>query len=194
MWVGLALVILVFIAAICARLLGAMRGAVVLTLLLIIAGMVTYKFVDSGGAYLMVMSFALPIIMAAIGLGTAAGKAMKSKRYYAGLILLMIPMALWGWSMAMKFIEEQTEHKEIQFVRTHPEVIAKIGNSGEIYPASKTIRGGSSLPSRYEYSFKDRYILVDVTYDFWTPTLSLACITDISMGMRPAFGDICKQK
>jgi len=194
MALGFALVILTFVAALCARLFGAMRGAVVLTLLLVVAGMSMYKFVDSGGAFLLVLSFAIPVVMAAIGLGTAAGTAMSRGENRVGLVLLAIPVVIWLWSVATNILEKQNEQKAVRFVRSHPEVIAKVGDSGRMYPTSTTTSGGGSLPTRYEYSLNDRYIIVDVAYDFWMPKFSLACITNIPPGQRNAFGDVCKQK
>lgn len=194
MGIGVALLALIAITAVCARLFGALRGAVVVALLLVIAGMTTYKFVDSGGAMVMVLSFAAPVILGAIGLGSAAGAVMKRGNALGGAVLLAIPVGIWLLSHAKDAVEQENERKVVRYIRTHPEVVRTLGDGGRMLPASRTTSGAGSLPSRYEYALNDRYVIVDATYSFWTPTFSLACITRVPMGQRNAFGDICKQQ
>lgn len=196
MWIPLTLFILVFVTAIPAWLFGAVRGGVVLLLLLIIGIVVTYRFDASGVAHLFVLSLLLPIVAVAIGFGMAAGMSIRSKRYFDGVLLLVIPVVLLGLTVAPKLIEEKTAQGAEQFVRAHPEVIATIGDNGKIYPFRSGGTGGrTSLPNRYLFNGSHQeYFLVTVTYHLWTPTFALACVRILPRNVVPDTVNACEQK
>lgn len=195
MILAISLLAVAVIAAVLARVFGPARGSVVLVLLLVVGCLSVYKFVESGGAYLFVATFAIPLIAVAAGIGLAAGSALRSKRKLVAKFLLAIPVALLTLVVAMKFATDQSESSATNFVRGIPEIAARLqaNDRANLFLVSTT-GGPYGLPSRYEYALRDRYILVDASHTFLIPSFSLACITNVHPGQRSPFEDVCKRE
>lgn len=193
MFVAIAFLSLALVAAVLARLFGAVRGAVVLVLLLVVGSLVVYKFVESGGAYLLLATMAIPIILVGGGIGLAAGSALKNKKHSGAKWLVAIPVGLLILSGAKEFLANQSELSAARYVRSIPEISAQLEGKANPFLVMTT-DGPFGLPSRYEYALNKRYILLDASHMFVIPTFSLACITNVPPGQRSPFEDVCKRE
>lgn len=97
-------------------------------------------------------------------------------------------------------LERQTLEREwvqiTEFIRTHQEVVQKVGRVKHVGPESSTRKAGEALPSRYIASVggdRSTYAVIDVARTAGGTRFTLACFTALSLGSREAFKDECKQ-
>lgn len=95
---------------------------------------------------------------------------------------------------ANRILEREKRAVE-EFARGHRDVARAAGTVKSVSVAASRVGVGASVTGRYTVSVvgsaKTVYAEVDVTRSGGTATFSLACVTDLWIGQREAFKDVC---
>lgn len=184
------------LAAIFAFYFGAAKAIALLIASLILAGVLSSLISsDSLQLFLMAVSFGAIFVIAAAGLGIAAGINLKKRRFFLAACLF-IPFPLFMWTTHSSSVSAKNEEKLAHdFITENKQLAELVGGSVEVFPSSATTYNDPSR-ARYEYSIKGKlplYAIVDVSRISGKSHFRLACVTTLSQGKREAGKDDCLQ-
>ena len=195
------LVVQSVVAAACAWAFGAAKGAIAYLVTCVGVGVLAVTFVPSVDKHLPVsiavaLTFGLPFVGAATGLGLAAGAMLRQRQRLIALALLSPTVLYWLGTTVLEAKQKDEWARVTEFVRAHAAVRQAAGENPRIYP-SMSRKASNGLPTRYELSVSGTtqvFAIVDASRSsFGAPQFSLACISTIPPGRRDPFKDACAQ-
>jgi hypothetical protein len=136
------------------------------------------------------------LVIAAAGLGIAAGINLKKRRFFLAACLFT-PFPLFMWTTHSSSVSAKNEEKLAhEFITQNKQLADLVGGPVEVFPSSATTYNDSSR-ARYEYSISGKlplYAIVDVSRVSGKSHFRLACVTTLSQGKREVGKDDCMQE